>query len=95
MVQAGVASGILLRDPSQFDNNPEMDEDLVLNHSSAVGENPLESPIATIDGAIHYANDLSRYLQALKITELHTPSGKELPVSEIVNRTSNLRIALI
>ncbi|KAI5839107.1 hypothetical protein DFP73DRAFT_599083 [Morchella snyderi] len=70
--------------PDPFDNDPEMDEDLVLNHSGIVGKKPLsESPIATIDEAMHYSNEFSRYLQALKITELHTPSGKELPVSEI------------
>lgn len=56
----------------------------------------LESPpIITIDGAIHYANELSRYLQSMRVTELYTPAGKELSVSDLTVSTLQLRNVLL
>jgi hypothetical protein len=102
IVQRGIAEGVLLKNPDELDrflsadNTSQLDDGSISDSESSVttAAVPQPLPIITIDGAIHYANELTRYLQSMKITELYTPSGKELSVSELSTKTVELRNAL-
>lgn len=77
IVAKGITARVLLRGVGRLNDDGDADVE--------ADNNTLEpqAPIANIDGAIHYTTELSRYLQDLRVTKLHTPSGKGISVARI------------
>ncbi|KAH0604921.1 uncharacterized protein H6S33_006589 [Morchella sextelata] len=97
LVKAGIVSGILLQDPSLLDQYDGMDNEESETASIQVEGNDIPAPLAvvTTEGAIHYASELSRYLQSLKTTELYSNGGKRLGVDDLVKQVCELKVALV
>lgn len=88
LVQAGITAGVLNRSPTELELS-DADAD------GAEEEEAIEVPIIPSDTAIHDMGELACFLQAMKDSEIRTPTGKKLQVPTLVKRTVQLRIALL
>lgn len=89
IVQDGFATGVLTRGVTGLDSHDDEEEDEFDNSTE------LEIGFPTLDEAIHYTTELSRYLQAIKVTELQTIGGARISVAKMVSDTGILQKGLL